>query len=109
MIIDLNKMDNNSEYDSDDEKNDKMDPDMFFEKNKENIKKLLCYNIVNNAKCMYKGKCMFAHNLNEQKKDPLREYIYNMIYNWDDLSYIDLYNDKLLFDDLNLYTKECKN
>ena len=37
--------------------------------NKVNIKKLLCYNIVNSSKCVYKGKCMFAHNLSEQKKE----------------------------------------
>lgn len=75
----------------------------------DNIKKLLCYNIVNNSKCVYKNKCMFAHNLEEQKKEPLREYIYNMIYLWDDLSNIDIYNDRLLFEDLVIYTKECKN
>ena len=77
--------------------------------NKVNIKKLLCYNIVNNSKCVYKGKCMFAHNLDEQKKEPSREYIYNMIYNIDDLSSIDIFEDKSLLDELLIYTKECKN
>ena len=33
--------------------------------NKYNFKKLLCYNIVNNCKCVYKHKCMFAHTLEE--------------------------------------------
>lgn len=74
-----------------------------------NVKKLLCYNIVNNSKCVYKGKCMFAHNLAEQKKEPLREYIYGMINIQDDLSNIDIYEDKVLFDELNILTKECKN
>jgi hypothetical protein len=78
-------------------------------KQRENIKKLLCYNIVNNSKCVYKGKCMFAHTLSEQKKDPIREIIYDMIYHMDDLSEIDIYDDKVLFDDLTIYTKECKN
>ncbi len=78
-------------------------------KQRENIKKLLCYNIVNNSKCVYKGKCMFAHTLSEQKKDPIRETIYDMIYHMDDLSEIDIYDDKALFDDLTIYTKECKN
>ncbi len=77
--------------------------------NKLNIKKLLCYNIVNNSKCVYKGKCMFAHNLAEQKKEPLREYINDMIYKMDDLSNIDIYQDKVLLDELVIYTKECKN
>jgi hypothetical protein len=75
----------------------------------DNIKKLLCYNIVNNSKCVYKGKCMFAHNLQEQKKEPIREFIHNMIYMWDDLSNIDIHDDKELFEELSIYTKECKN
>ncbi len=77
--------------------------------NKANVKKLLCYNIVNNSKCVYKGKCMFAHNLAEQKKEPLRECIYQMIVSNEDLSNIDIYDDKVLFDELNILTKECKN
>jgi hypothetical protein len=77
--------------------------------NKFNIKKLLCYNIVNNSKCVYKGKCMFAHNIEEQKKEPLREYIYQMINSTDDLSNIDIYEDKLLFNELSILTKDCKN
>ncbi len=82
---------------------------MEIDKQKENIKKLLCYNIVNNSKCVYKHKCMFAHTLAEQKKEPIRETIYNMIYEIDDLSDIDIYDDKQLFEELNIYTKECKN
>jgi len=75
----------------------------------ENIKKLLCYNIVNFQKCLYKNKCMFAHSLDDQKKDTLRQYIYDIIYLMDDLSNINIYNDKNLLDELIVYTKECKN
>jgi hypothetical protein len=82
---------------------------MDIEEKKINVKKLLCYNIVNNSKCVYKGKCMFAHNLSEQKKECYREYIYQMINSQDDLSNIDIYEDKILFDELNILTKECKN
>ncbi len=74
-----------------------------------NFKKLLCYNIVNNCKCVYKNKCMFAHTLDEQKKEPLRQFIYNMIYTWNDLSNIDICEDKILLDELLILTKECKN
>ncbi len=77
--------------------------------NKVNIKKLLCYNIVNNSKCVYRSKCMFAHNLSEQKKEYYREYIYQMINYQDDLSNIDIYENKILFDELIILTKECKN
>ena len=77
--------------------------------NKYNFKKLLCYNIVNNCKCVYKHKCMFAHTFEEQKKEPIRQYIYNMIYIWDDLSNININEDKILLDELTILTKECKN
>ena len=77
--------------------------------NKYNFKKLLCYNIVNNCKCVYKNKCMFAHTLEEQKKDPIRQYIYNLLYLWDDLSNININEDKNLLDELIILTKECKN
>lgn len=77
--------------------------------NKHNFKKLLCYNIVNNCKCVYKNKCMFAHALEEQIKEPMRQYIYNMLYEWDDLSEINLNEEKTLLDELIILTKECKN
>lgn len=77
--------------------------------NKTNFKKLLCYNIVNNCKCVYKNKCMFAHTLEEQKKEPVRQYIYNMIYLWNDLSNINICEDKNILDELIIMTKECKN
>ena len=77
--------------------------------NKHNFKKLLCYNVVNNCKCVYKNKCMFAHTLDEQIKEPIRIYIHNMLYIWEDLSEINLNEDKNLFDELLMLTKECKN
>lgn len=83
-----------------------------YNKNKDlknNFKKLLCYNIVNNCKCVYKNKCMFAHALEEQIREPMRQYIYNMLFVWDDLSEINLNEDKALLDELIVLTKECKN
>ena len=77
--------------------------------NKYNFKKLLCYNIVNNCKCVYKNKCMFAHTLEEQKKEPIRQYIYNILYVWEDLSNININEDKALLNELIILTKECKN
>lgn len=74
-----------------------------------NFKKLLCYNIVNNNECIYKSKCMFAHDLSEQKKEIPRDYIYKMIMLYDDLSNIDIFENKSLMNELLVYTKECKN
>jgi hypothetical protein len=74
-----------------------------------NHKKLLCNNIVNGNKCMYRHKCMFAHELCEQKIDYFRELVIQMINKIDDLSYIDIYNNKQLFYEMIVLTKECKN
>lgn len=74
-----------------------------------NIKKLLCYKIINNNECSYKNKCMFAHNITEQKKDVYRELIYNMINVYENLSSINIFEDVELMDELVIYTKECKN
>jgi len=52
---------------------------------------------------------MFAHTLEEQKKEPYRQYIYNMLYLWEDLSNININEDKQLLDELLILTKECKN
>ena len=81
-----------------------------MDKNKKsNFKKLLCYNIVNNIKCVYKNKCMFAHNISEQLKESNREFIHNMIYTFNDLSNINVKENKELFEELMIFTKECKN
>lgn len=74
-----------------------------------NHKKLLCNNIVNGNKCMYRHKCMFAHDLSEQKIDTNRAQVIKMIKEVDDLSCIDVYNNKQLFYEMMILTKECKN
>ena len=75
----------------------------------DNVKKILCYNILNNNKCSYVNNCMFAHSLNEQKKDNYREFIINIILNSNDLSNINICADSKLFNELLIFTKECKN
>jgi hypothetical protein len=74
-----------------------------------NFKKLLCYNIVNNNECLYKHKCMFAHSIEEQKKEVIREHIYYLINICEDLSTVDINENKDLLNELIIYTKECKN
>lgn len=76
---------------------------------KVNLKKILCINIVNNNKCIYKNKCMFAHSLDEQKKEPIRQYIYDIIFVYDDLSNINILKNKILFNELVILTKKCFN
>jgi hypothetical protein len=74
-----------------------------------NFKKLLCYNIVNNNECLYKTKCMFAHSIEEQKKEVIRDHLYYLINTCDDLSTIDINENKDILNEFIIYTKECKN
>ena len=78
----------------------------------DNFKKILCKNITNSGKCIYNNKCLYAHGLEEQKIEPIRTIAYNMIKTKDDLSHIDLYNDKELYDhlkDLSHVCQSCNN
>lgn len=72
-----------------------------------NVKKLLCNNTVNGTKCIYKHKCLFAHTLEEQHKEPMRQYIWEMIFCMDDLSHINIYKNRELFDELIVCTNLC--
>jgi len=74
-----------------------------------NVKKLLCFTIVNGYECKYGDNCLFAHTIEEQTKNPLRQIIFDMIYKIDDLSEINIYKDQILFNELKIYTRECRN
>jgi hypothetical protein len=74
-----------------------------------NFKKLLCYNIVNNNECLYKSKCMFAHSIEEQNKEVIRDHIYYLINICEDLSTVDINENKELLNEFIIYTKECRN
>jgi len=75
--------------------------------NKKKLKKILCYNILNNKKCNYGNKCLYAHGLAEQKIEPLRHKVYTIIKNTDNLNNINLINDNNLFDTILQLTKVC--
>ncbi len=68
------------------------------------IKHNLCKNILL-QKCIYGNKCNFAHSIQEQKLSNIR----NIIYNSNDLSNIDLYKQKYIYDEILLLTKVCDN
>ncbi len=75
--------------------------------NKSGSKRILCTNTLNNRKCEYGDKCDFAHSTTEQKLDPIRHKVYTLLTNNNDLSKINLVNDKKLFDTLLILTKVC--
>lgn len=72
------------------------------------IKRILCYNALN-RKCLHGKNCTFAHSLMEQTKDKHREIAYDIIQNNNNLSNINLVQDKELYLTLKTLTHVCDN
>lgn len=70
-------------------------------------KRVLCKPMLNDKKCDYGNKCVYAHSLNDQKVDPMRHKAYAIISHTKNLSHIDLVNDDELYEHLNALTKIC--
>lgn len=73
----------------------------------DNYKKILCKNINRDGKCIYNNKCLFAHNLEEQTIEPVREIAYDMIKNNDNLSHVDISKSRQLYNNLLCLSKLC--
>lgn len=76
-------------------------------KKNDNQKRVLCVNMLNNKKCNYGNKCMYAHNLSDQKIDTVRHKVYTIIKCADDLSHINLIYDEKLYKTMLDLTKIC--
>lgn len=74
-----------------------------------NNKKILCNNIIGGKKCNYGSKCLYAHSLDEQNVNPLREQVYKILDKDDDLSGINLIEDGKLYETLCQLTKVCSS
>jgi len=73
-----------------------------------NHKKILCKNITMNGKCLYTQKCLFAHSLDEQKIDNIRNDAYDIIKGTLDLSNVNLIKDTQLYNTLVSLTTVCE-
>lgn len=71
-----------------------------------NIKKILCNNILEFGECHYGDKCMYAHSLLEQNIDPMRKKAYDIIFDNENISYKP---DKELGRTLLQLTKVCED
>lgn len=74
---------------------------------KENHKKILCLNMLTKGTCKYGAKCLYAHDLTEQKMDEVRSKSYNMIKNSSDLTNINIFNEKDLYKSLLTLSNLC--
>ena len=78
---------------------------------KYNQKKILCNNYISNNYCVYKNKCLYAHDINEQNIEQNRKKILDIIKSTEDLSHLELNhpNNKYLLRELLIYTRLCEN
>lgn len=89
----------------------------YFETNKcdDNLKRLLCNNVLASGKCNYGDKCMYSHSLTDQKVDYNREKAYNLIRSSQQKHDIDVYDLENIFNDKELcrtliqLTKTCQH
>jgi hypothetical protein len=74
-----------------------------------NKKRLLCCNQLNNGSCIFGDRCVYAHNISEQKVDKLRKEVYDIIKSNTMLDYIDFIKNSKLYDTMIHLTKICSN
>ena len=72
-----------------------------------NIKKILCENILNTGKCMYKKTCTYAHKLSEQNVDADRKIILDILQSGKSLKKLDLTKNQHILETLLQFTKMC--
>ena len=72
-------------------------------------KHLLCKNVITNGVCNYGDNCKFAHNIDEQIIEPIYKKAHDIIIGNNDLSKINIYNDKELYKVLLKKCSLCEN
>lgn len=73
-----------------------------------NLKKILCLNILSSCKCKYGDHCIYAHSLKEQNITAYNKKVYDILNSTYDLSHINLLDIRLYKCFLKL-TKVCKD
>ncbi len=79
----------------------------FVENN--NIKRILCHSAFASKKCSHDKNCVYAHSYNEQKQDPYRKIIYDIIKTRDALDDFSLIKDKELYATMVKLTNVCSS
>lgn len=70
-------------------------------------KKILCINYQKKNECAYDKKCKYAHGLEDQNIDVTRLFVYDILKNNNDLSNINIYDNKIIYNILLIHTKFC--
>lgn len=72
-------------------------------------KRLICFSIINNEKCIYGSNCTYAHSLDDQKMDPDRLYLYQIVVDKNLMNFYSLINPKTdeIYNQLLFMTNIC--
>jgi hypothetical protein len=74
-----------------------------------NEKRLLCFSVINGQNCIYRNKCTYAHNLEEQIIDIDRKFVYQIILDNSLMEFFSITNPKTdeIYKSLLLMTQVC--
>jgi hypothetical protein len=75
----------------------------------ENLKRILCHNMIYNNECKYGDKCLYAHSLNDQNVNDKRKEAYELLMGNFSLESINLVENDILYKTLLELTRYCKN
>lgn len=76
-----------------------------------NRKRLICFSIINNEKCIYDTNCTYAHSLSEQVIDVEKKFVYQVILDKNLMNFSFLYDTKIdeIYKQLLFLTHVCDN
>lgn len=76
-----------------------------------NEKRLICFSIINDEPCAYGGNCTYAHSLREQRVDPDKNFIYQIILDKDLMNFFSMTNPKTdeIYKQLLFMTHVCES
>jgi hypothetical protein len=78
-------------------------------KKNDKVKRVLCFSILSNESCHFGNKCLFAHKLEEQRIEPIRKLVYEVLQGTRRMDNIDLVNNNELYSILLQLTKVCSS
>lgn len=73
-----------------------------------NLKKIICKNIITNGSCVYGNKCLYAHTLDDQNVDKIRKIAYDIIRQKTDCKNVNILTNRQLYETFKILSNVCE-
>lgn len=73
-----------------------------------NLKKIICKNVIMNGSCVYGTKCLYAHTLDDQNVDKIRKLAYDIIRKKKSCKDINILTSRQLYETFKLLSNVCE-